>query len=123
MEITNSDRQGIRRPGGRISLVANTTALTVFTLGGTNRSAIPRKIHIMNNNPVAVNVFFGTGTAPFVQGDLPAFTCVAGFDRILTQEELVGWEAFANITCQADIAAAAPDEVQVSLECEVFQGT
>lgn len=117
------DRTGIRVTSAMVSLVANTAALALSVLAATARTAIIRKIHIFNHGAVTTEVQFGTGTAPFVQGDLPGFFVVSGMDRIITEEEILGAEFIADITVQATVAGAAPANVQVSIEAEVFQGT
>ena len=117
------ERQGIRATGPLTSLIANAAAVNCFVLTGANRTAIIRKIHIMNRTVSQVTVTFGTGIGPQVAGDLPGYVVMAGLDRQITEEEIPAWEAIATITAQSTLAGAAPLDVQVVVECEVFLGT
>lgn len=117
------ERQGIRATGPLTSLIANTTAVACFVLTGANRTAIIRKIHIMNRTVSTVTVTFGTVVGVQVAGDLPGYVVMAGLDRQITEEEIPAWESIATITAMSTLAGAAPLDVQVCVECEVFIGT
>ena len=119
---TRSFKKGIRKWTAAASLVAAASGVLVHTLG-TNRTATIRRIHIMNNNPASTEVTFGAGLAgAFVAGDLPPYTCIPGFDRIITEDEIPDNEFTAAITASASVGAAAPDNVQVMIEVEEYPG-
>lgn len=116
-------RQGIRKTGPLTSLIAAATAVSCFPLGGTNRTAIIRKIMIQNRTVSTTVVTFGDTVGAQVIGDLGGFVVLAGFDREITEDEIPAWEAIADITAAATVAGAAPLDVRVTVECEVFMGT
>lgn len=113
-------KHGIRDHTTLVSLVAAATPLTLYLLPA-GRTCRLRKLHVFNGQAGNVLLEIGTGLAPLAR-TLPRIFLVPGMELTLTEDQLVGFEFNANITVQADAAAAAPADVQVRGEVEVYQG-
>ena len=114
-------KRGIRKAGAVASIIAagaaNAQNLWVLSAG---RTAKLRGLHIYNGQPAPVQVTIGTAI-PLVAAMAP-FTCVNGFELILTERDLQEVEFSATITVMASAAGAAPANVQVQATVEEFQG-
>lgn len=113
-------KHGLRSHTNLISLIAAATPLTLYTMPA-GRTARLRKLQGFNGQAGSVTLEIGTGTAPFVQR-LPPMFMVSGQDFYLTEDMLVGFEFTADITAQVSAAAAAPADVRIEGEVEVYQG-
>lgn len=137
--------KGIRLQGGMVSIaavgvVAPSNAVAGWVLS-TGRRAIIRKIMWSNRNPLNSFLMVGyndltpaPGGPNFVQV-LPDILMLAGFDGELAETDLPicgntreGFQAdttpvtgtTGNIMLEATVAAAIPNDVQVTLEVEEF---
>lgn len=131
MTVVNTRQGGLRlasiasATSAIASCVAASTSVTLHLLT-TNRTVIIRKLHIKNNNAAATMVQIGTGITGvgggFVQA-IPDIEVLAGMDLQLTEDQILAVEFSGNITVQATVAAAAPNNVAVAAEVEEFMGT
>jgi len=96
--------------GGLISLIANATPLTVYTMP-TGLTARLWALEVFNGNAADTIVSIGTGLAPLVLA-IPRLFVGAGLHDIIP---LPPFEFSANITAEASVAGAAPANVAVIL--------
>ena len=114
-------RQGIRKASPIASCVAAATPVTLYTLPA-GRTCVIRKVHIFNGNAAATLVQIGTGLGAGYAQQIPSIYAVNGMDLELRQDDLPASEFTATLTVQATVAAAAPNNVQVMVEVEEYQG-
>ena len=116
------ERYGIRHTGTMVSIVAAATPTSVYLLT-TGRTCEIRKIMISNRNPANANIQIGMGLgAAFVQCIPQIFAVGSGQDLEITEEQIPNFEFTADITAQSSAAAAAPNDVQIQVEVEEYQG-
>ena len=115
-------RYGLRKPSPIGSIVAAATPITVF-IHSAGRTLNVRKIHITNRNAAATVVQIGQGLAgAFVQA-IPSYYAVGGgMDLEITEDQIPDVEFTGDVTAQASVAAAAPNDVQIQVEVEEYQG-
>ncbi len=116
------ERHGIRHTGDMASIVAAATPTSVYLLT-TGRTCELRKILISNRNAANADIQIGTGLGgAFVQRIPQIFTVGSGQDLEITEEQIPNYEFTADITAQSSAAAAAPNDVQIQVEVEEYQG-
>lgn len=106
------------------SIVAAATPTLVCAVTN-NRTAIIRKLHIANNNPAANEVQIGDTIGAFVQR-IPSFYVPGNQDIEFGEDVIQDWEfnsANDIIVNVVGAAAAAPNDVQIQVTVEEFQGT
>lgn len=116
-------RKGIRKSSPIASCTVAATSVGLYTLP-TARTCVVRKVVIFNNNAAPTIVQIGTGSTAlgtFVQ-QLPAWYAVNGQDLEITEDQIPNVEFTANLTVQASVAAVAPNNIQVQVEIEEYQG-
>lgn len=119
---TGDPRLGIRIAPAMASLIAAATTVTLHPIT-PGRTAVIRKVVIANRNAASTRVRIGSGD--FTQR-IPEFFVGAGLDLELNEEELPRYEfrsladALLDITAQATVAAASPNDIQVLIEVEEF---
>lgn len=120
--VTTPYRRGLRKPTPIASCTVAATAVTLHTLS-PGRTCEVRKIRIRNRNAGDSRVSIGTGIPPaaFVEA-MPAFTVVANMETEIPEDLIPNVEFLANVTCQASVAAVAPNDVQVQVEVEEYLG-
>lgn len=129
--------KGIRVSGPLVSIVAAATSTIVYTLGTTRpERVIIRKVLIFNRQAATIllSIGFDTVAAVFTQV-LPQLSAVANIPVTYNEDDLPicgntpeGFQAdtaavtgtLGNIVAQASAAAAAPANVLIRVEVEIF---
>ncbi len=116
-------RPSILKTGAMVGLVAGgaASAVAVYLLS-TGRTCTIKKVHIANRNAANLQILFGTGLAGAFAQSIPSILVPTGTDRELTEDELADLEFTADITAQPSVAAAAPNDIQVMVTVEEYQG-
>jgi len=120
---TGDPRIGVRFSPAMASIVANLTTIDLHLIT-PGRTAVVRKIMWSNRNAAASMLRIGSGD--FNQR-LPDIWMAPGLDGVMVEEELPRYEfriladVAEDITAQATVAAAAPNDIQVSIEVEEFE--
>lgn len=111
-----------RKASGIASIIAAATAVAVYT-PTANRVFVVRKMHIRNRTAGTVIVTLGTGVPPaaFVP-ILPGLQELAGMHDLVEQGQIIEVPLAVPLSCQSSAAGAAPNDVQISVEVEEFQG-
>ncbi len=106
------------------SIIAAATPIVLWNTT-TGRTAIIRKLHIKNRQAGLVQVQIGTGLGGLYVQSMPDIPVVAGMDETRDESFLAipNQEFTVAITVQASAAAAAPNDIQVLVEVEEFEGT
>ncbi len=126
---------GVRKSSGLISVVAATTTTAIWTLTGLRR-AVVRKLRVFNHQAANITLQLGYDTlAAAWTPVMPDFFCIAGMDNNWQEIELPnsgntpqGFQidttavtGFAGvIACQASAAGAAPLDIEVQVELEIY---
>jgi len=116
-----SYKTGVRKTSAIASCIAAATPVALYNLSA-GRTCTPKKIHVHNGNPANTIVQIGTGLGGLFAQQIANILCVPGMDLEMREEDIVGVEFTANITVQATVAAAAPNNVTVQVEVEEYQG-
>lgn len=116
-------RESIPKAGLPVSMVAAGAGgqQDVYLLS-PGRSCKVTKIIIQNNNAAPSYVTFGEGPSPTFTPIPFGFLALNGQETTIPEDMIVGFEFNANIAARASVAAAAPNDVIITIEVDEFAG-